>query len=72
MSAMIIDWDGKGMPEELRRLPPGRYLVEPVDTAPKLSDEEEDGLRRALESLRAGKGVSLEEARRRIDRLIER
>ena len=72
MSTMIIDWDGKGLPEELRKLPPGRYLVEPVDAAPPLSDEEEDGLRRALESLRAGKGVSLEEARRRIDRLIER
>jgi hypothetical protein len=52
-------WNGENFPEELRALPAGRYVVEPVDHVPLLSDDDEAGLNAALDSLQAGKGRSL-------------
>jgi hypothetical protein len=62
----IIDWNGSDVPDALRALPAGRYVVEPVDEAPVLSPDEEDGLIQALESLRAGRGVEHEQVRSRV------
>jgi hypothetical protein len=62
----VLDWNGRDIPRELRRLPAGRYVVEPADEVPVLSPAEEEGLREAMESIRAGKGVSLKTARRRV------
>ena len=60
------------MPEELQRLPAGRCVLEPVDEVPVLTDEEEAGLQAAIESVRQGKGVSVEAAKARIDRILGR
>ena len=29
--AKVVKWDGRRVPSELRKLPPGRYVVVPVD-----------------------------------------
>jgi len=60
MDSRIIEWDGSHVPEELRQLPPGRYVVEPL-SAP-LTIQEEQGILEALEDLDAGRGVPFDEA----------
>jgi len=62
----IINWNGSDLPEALRHLPAGRYVVEPLDDSLALSPEEEEGLIQALESLRAGRGVDHEQVRARV------
>ena len=47
------------MPDELRRLPPGRYLVEAAPDA--LTPEEEAGIMAGLDELDAGGGIELED-----------
>ena len=52
-------WDGSLVPEELRGLPPGRYVVEPLSEP--LTDKEEQGIGKALEDLDAGRGIGFDE-----------
>ena len=78
--SIVLDWNGQDLPEavreqmpaELRELPRERYVLEPVDEIPDLTDEEESGIHAALESVRAGKTVSLEDAKARVDRILGR
>lgn len=70
--ARVVDWNGKDLPDGLRDLPAGRYVLESVDEAPALSDEEEDGLRRALASVSSGNGRSVEDVRHTIDTALRR
>jgi hypothetical protein len=42
--AHVVDWDGEHVPAEMRSLPPGRYLVEPLDEAVALTPEENEWL----------------------------
>jgi hypothetical protein len=78
--SIVLNWDGKDipeevreqMPQELRELPAGRYVLEPVDEIPELTESEEAGIHTAIESVRAGKSVSLETAKARIDRILGR
>jgi hypothetical protein len=63
---MVIVWDGRHIPEALRDLPPGRYAVEPVDELPPLTQEEDAGLRAALDQLDAGHGIPLVDVVREI------
>jgi hypothetical protein len=58
MAQTIIEWDGRQMPEQLRGLPPGRYLIEPLDDV-NLTPEEEAGIAAALDAIDAGRGISL-------------
>jgi hypothetical protein len=60
----IIEWNGADLPAELRKLPAGTYIIQPAEEA--LAPDEEQGLITALESLRAGKGVPHEAARKRL------
>jgi hypothetical protein len=62
----IINWNGSDLPEALRHLPAGRYVVEPLDDSLALSPEEEEGLIQALESLRARRSVDHEQVRARV------
>jgi hypothetical protein len=62
----VIDWDGRNLPAEFRELPPGQYVVEPVDTPTGLSPEEEDGIIAALDELDTEGGLPLAEALREI------
>lgn len=64
--AHVVDWDGEHVPAEMRSLPPGRYLVEPLDEAVALTPEEEEGIRKAMASFEEGRGRSLDEVRERV------
>jgi hypothetical protein len=70
--SVVLKWNGKELPDELRQLPEGRYVIEPVDDVPVLTEAEEEGIELALASVRKGTGVSLAEARTRIDRILGR
>jgi hypothetical protein len=69
---MILNWDGSTLPDELRSLPAGRYVVEPADHVPQLHPDEEAGLEAALASLEQGRGVSVAEARARVESAARR
>ena len=60
--AVIVNWNGVDVPEELRTLKKGRYVLVPIDEPPELTEEQEAGLEAALASIRAGEGLTLEEA----------
>lgn len=47
---VVVEWNGQDIPEGLRELPAGRYVLAAVDEAVMLSDDEERGLIVALES----------------------
>lgn len=68
-----MTWNGKDVPDQLRELPAGRYIVEAVDDeAPLLSPEEEAGIEAALESYRQGPVVDAGRARQIIDAALGR
>jgi hypothetical protein len=77
---IVFNWNGDDLPDEVRRympkelqgLPAGRYVLESVDDARELTAEEEAGLQAARESLRAGRGVPLADAKARIDRILQK
>ena len=68
----IIDWNGREVPEEMRSLPAGRYVVESVDAVPQLTEAEQAGLEAAIGSLRRGEGVERDEVRHRLDAAMKR
>ena len=67
--SVVLHWNGKDVPQELRSLPEGRYVV---DAAPDLSPDEDAGLEVALESLRQGRGVDASVVFRRIEESLRR
>lgn len=69
--ARVLHWNGKDLPEELRELPAGTYVVEALE-APALSSEEEEGLRIALASLRAGNGRTIDQVRQAFAGLLRK
>jgi hypothetical protein len=62
----VIRWNGDDLPEEMRSLPPGTYVLQRADELTSLTPEEEQGLVEALESLRAGRGLEHEAVRARV------
>lgn len=70
--ARVLHWNGKDVPEELRELPAGTYVVQAVDEPPSLTNDEEHGIAQALASLRAGQGRTIEQVRQRIDSLLRK
>jgi hypothetical protein len=62
MEATVIDWDGRNLPSELRLLPPGRYVLAPVDDSPELSPQEEEAILEGLADLDAGRVVPFDQA----------
>ena len=68
-----MKWNGKDVPDELRGLPTGRYVIESVDALPALTVEEEKGLEEGLDALDRGEGgVDAEVVRAEIDALVKR
>ena len=65
--SIIVDWNGADLPRELKELPAGRYVVESVDEVPELTDQEAEGLRRAMQSVAEGRGVPADRARQLLD-----
>ena len=71
--ARVVTWNGKDVPDELRELPAGRYMVEAIDdAAPALSSDEEAGIEAALESYRQGRVVDAKRVRQLIDAALGR
>jgi len=70
--ARVLHWNGRDIPEELRGLPAGTYVVEAVETAPALTADEDQGLADALASLRAGEGRTVDQVRQTIDSIVRR
>lgn len=57
-------------PPELRELSPGRYVVAAIDEVPALTDEEEEGIRLALDQVERGESIPASEVYSRLDALI--
>lgn len=70
--SVLVNWNGKELPEELRELPSGRYVLESVDKLLDLTPDEEAGLDEAAQSLDAGEGLSLDEVKRRLQGILRR
>jgi hypothetical protein len=68
---VVIRWDTSLLPAEvrallpegLRRLPPGRYVLEPLVEDEELTPEEEAGLLLAMQEIEAGQGIPWEQVR---------
>jgi hypothetical protein len=70
--SVLLNWNGKELPDELLDLPSGRYVLESVDRSSDLTPEEEAGLEEAARSLDAGEGLSLDEVKRRLQGIPDR
>lgn len=70
--ATVLKWNGRDLPDELRKLPEGRYVIESLDAAPALTPEEEQGLEEALAALDRGEGTDLDDVRADLDAIIRR
>jgi hypothetical protein len=68
----MLRWNGKDLPEELRELPAGTYIVESVDEPMALTHEEDRGLQAALASRQAKKGRTLDQVQHTIDAILRR
>ena len=68
----IVRWNGADLPEELRKLPAGRYIIEPIDDVPPLTPDADAGIELALGELAHGGGVDDVDARRRIEASLRR
>jgi len=64
---MLIEWDGKHVPVELEKLPPGRYIVTDAYLEDdEMTEEEAAGVMLALDEVEAGHVIPLEDALREI------
>jgi hypothetical protein len=70
--AMVLTWNGKDLPDELRKLPEGRYVIESLDAVPALTPEEEQGLEEAIAALDRGEGADLDDVRADLDAIVRR
>jgi hypothetical protein len=70
--ATVLKWNGTDVPDELRKLPQGRYVIESVDAMPALTPEQEQGLEEALDALDRGEGAELGAVRADLDALVRR
>jgi hypothetical protein len=69
---IVVNWDGSEVPEELRNLPAGRYIVTPVDEVAELTPEEDAGLEGAITSLDEGRGLDHAEVMDRVSKTLSR
>ena len=53
----VVDWNGRDVPDALRGLPPGRYVLQPVEDLVEIDADDDHGLQRALDELDRGEGV---------------
>ncbi|MBI5515329.1 MAG: hypothetical protein HY909_16240 [Deltaproteobacteria bacterium] len=72
MRALVLDWNGQDVPLEFTKLPPGRYVVEPVVTPEEAGVPVEDvaAVAEALRNLDLAPGSPAVEAAERLRRRI--
>ena len=68
--AVVVDWNGEDLPEQLRELPVGRYVLAPVEDDIELSADEEEGLRAALSSTAQGRVLPHDEVMERAQKFL--
>ena len=61
MGRPVIVWDGEHLPQELGRVPPGRYALEAAADDIPLTEAEDRGIAQAFDQLDAGQGRSVAE-----------
>ena len=61
MEQIVIEWDGNTLPEQLKELAPGQYILYPVDDGCELTTEEDAGIRQALDEAEQGLVMTLDE-----------
>ena len=61
-AARVMDWNGRDLPEALRELPPGHYVLERVESPEEagLTPAQVEGIRDAIRSLDRGEGIPWE------------
>ena len=64
---VVLNFDGKALPEEMKSLPSGRYVLQSVDDIFALTREEESGLEEAARSLDRGEGLAPDEFRAELE-----
>ena len=64
MRATVIEWNGTHLQKELRRLPPGRYLLTMPDDGDELSADEDAAVRAGHDDLAAGRVLPLDDVLR--------
>lgn len=62
--AVIVNWNGVDVPQELKALEKGRYVLVPIDEPPELTEEQDAGLEQAIASVEAGETIPLDEVER--------
>jgi hypothetical protein len=60
---LVLNFDGKQLPAEMRSLPSGRYVLQSVDEVPLLTEAQEAGIGDAARSIETGEGFSPDELR---------
>lgn len=76
MAMRVLEWDGARLPEalrallpdQLRDLPPGSYVIEPIEEDPDLTADERAGILEAIAGLDSGQGIPFDEVRRDLRR----
>ena len=69
---VVLNFDGKQLPREMRSLPSGRYILQSVDEVLAPTAEEEAGLEEAASSLDRGEGFTTEEFRIALEGTLRR
>jgi hypothetical protein len=69
-ATQVIDWNGRDVPEGLRHLPKGRYVIEQLVPRRRLTRAEEEGLIKALDSVEAGRTRSARAVHGRLRSLL--
>ena len=67
-----LHWNGKDLPDVLRDLPPGDYVLESVDDPSSPSIDQDLGIEAAIGSLDAGKGRTVEQVQHTIGAILRR
>jgi predicted transcriptional regulator len=67
--ARVLHWNGRNVPTELRKLPAGEFVIAEYHPR-KLTAGEEQGIRRGLKSIAAGRTVSAAKVRAEVDGIL--
>jgi hypothetical protein len=62
----VIHWNGKSLPREMKKVPPGKYILECLDDPPPLTKSQERGILKAMKQINEGRGIPIAHALRRI------
>lgn len=68
----ILNGNGADLPEALRHLPPGRYVLEAIDEAPVLTEARDRDLRAAVQAADADLRVDGDVAEARLESRLRR